>query len=45
MAGEQFVCLSPQLPTGQHILRLRVAGERNAASTGATVRVDRAEIY
>jgi hypothetical protein len=45
MVGEQFVYLSPQLPTGQHILRLRVTGERNAASTGTTVSIDRAEIY
>jgi hypothetical protein len=44
-AGAQFVYLRPQLPTGQHILRLRVTGERNAASTGPTVSVDRAEIY
>ncbi len=37
--------LSPELPPGTHTLRIRVTGQRNPASGGITIGVDRAEVF
>lgn len=44
-AGHLVSYLSPRLPAGQHTLRIRVTGEKNAASAGTLVEIDRAEVY
>jgi GH43 family beta-xylosidase len=43
--GETLQYLSPQLPPGEHTLRIRVTGEHNPDSGAAFVSVDRAEVY
>jgi hypothetical protein len=42
--GNVWLWTSPVLTTGQHTFTLRVTGNKNAASTGTVVAVDRAEI-
>jgi hypothetical protein len=44
-AGEQVTYLSPRLPAGTHTLRIRNTRQRNAASSGTLIEVDRAEVY
>ena len=36
---------SPVMPLGNHDLKIRVIGTRNAASSGTTITVDRAEVH
>jgi GH43 family beta-xylosidase len=43
--GEQLNYRSPVLAPGDHTLRVRVTGERNPASTGSVVSMDRIEVY
>jgi GH43 family beta-xylosidase len=43
--GEALNYLSPKLAYGTHTVRVRVTGEKNAASDGAYVSVDRAEVW
>lgn len=43
--GEALNYLSPKLAYGTHTVRLRVTGEKNAASDGAFISVDRAEVW
>jgi GH43 family beta-xylosidase len=43
--GEQRVYVSPTLATGPHTLKIRVTGDKNAASTNAVVSLDRIEVY
>jgi GH43 family beta-xylosidase len=43
--GESQNYLSPKLAYGTHTIRVRVTGERNTASTGPVISVDRAEIW
>ncbi|MGW2092249.1 family 43 glycosylhydrolase [Promicromonospora sukumoe] len=43
--GEQLNYRSAVLPPGEHTLRVRVTGERNPASTGSVVSMDRIEVY
>ncbi len=44
-AGEQVNYLSPKLAAGTHTLRVRNTGQRNAASSGTLIELDRAEVY
>lgn len=44
-AGEQVNYISPVLPHGTHTLRLRVTGQKDGASSGTLVEIDRAEVY
>ncbi|WP_225797614.1 family 43 glycosylhydrolase [Streptomyces aculeolatus] len=43
--GEQLQWVSPELPRGEHTVRIRVTGEKNPDSGAAFVSVDRAEVY
>ncbi|GAA2525281.1 glycoside hydrolase family 43 protein [Winogradskya humida] len=43
--GENVNYLSPKLAYGTHTVRVRVTGEKNAASTAANISIDRAEIW
>jgi GH43 family beta-xylosidase len=43
--GEQAVYTSPVLPHGPHQLRVRVTGNHAAASVGAAISIDRAEVF
>lgn len=43
--GEALNYLSPRLAYGNHTLRVRVTGEKNAASSGTFVSIDRAEVW
>jgi GH43 family beta-xylosidase len=43
--GQRLQYLSPDLPAGQHTLRLRNTGRRNPASNADYIGVDRVEIY
>ncbi|MBL7257571.1 glycoside hydrolase family 43 protein [Paractinoplanes lichenicola] len=43
--GEALNYLTPKLPYGVHTVRVRVTGERNAASSGAVISIDRAEVW
>jgi GH43 family beta-xylosidase len=43
--GEQLNYLSPALTRGPHTLRVRVTGERNAASSSTVISMDRIEVY
>jgi GH43 family beta-xylosidase len=43
--GEQLQYLSPHLAAGVHHVRVRVTGQKNAASSGVAVSIDRAEAY
>ena len=43
--GETLNYLSPKLAYGTHTVRVRVTGEKRAASTGTTISVDRAEVW
>lgn len=43
--GEALQYLSPKLAAGSHTLKVRVTGERNPSATGATISIDRAEVY
>ncbi|MCW2873037.1 glycoside hydrolase family 43 protein [Actinacidiphila oryziradicis] len=43
--GEQLNYVSPELPYGQHTLRVRVTGNKDASSSAANVSIDRAEVY
>ncbi|MEU6715170.1 glycoside hydrolase family 43 protein [Nonomuraea sp. NPDC046802] len=44
-SGEVLHYLSPIVAPGEHTLRIRPAGTKNAASTGYGITIDRAEIY
>jgi hypothetical protein len=43
--GEQLVYVSPHLGYGTHTLRARVTGDKNPASSGGSISIDRAEVY
>ncbi|WP_163508845.1 glycoside hydrolase family 43 protein [Fodinicola acaciae] len=43
--GEQVNYVSPRLAAGSHTLRVRVTGDKDGASSGTLVEIDRAEIY
>ncbi|WP_232323896.1 glycoside hydrolase family 43 protein [Catenuloplanes japonicus] len=43
--GEVLNYLSPKLAHGTHTVRVRVTGEKNTASSGTTVSLDRAEVW
>lgn len=43
--GEAVNYVSPKLAAGTHTVRVRVTGDKNAASTGTVVSLDRAEIW
>lgn len=43
--GELVSYVSPRLDHGEHTLVVRVTGEKNAASSGVAISIDRAEIY
>ncbi len=42
--ASHVVWTSPVLATGQHTLKVRVTGRRNAAATGATISADRVDV-
>jgi hypothetical protein len=37
--------LSPRFATGDHTVRIRVTGQKNAASNGTVIGTDRVEVY
>lgn len=43
--GEQLGYVSPRVPFGTHTLKVRATGQKNAASVGAAISFDRAEVY
>jgi hypothetical protein len=43
--GEQLNYVSPTLPAGPHTLKVRVTGDKNAASTSTVISLDRIEVY
>ncbi|WP_188195001.1 family 43 glycosylhydrolase [Nonomuraea sp. SYSU D8015] len=43
--GEELNYVSPVLPAGPHTLRVRVTGEKNPASDGTVISLDRIEVY
>lgn len=43
--GEVVQYLSPKLAHGRHTVKVRVTGEKNAASNGTVVSIDRAEVW
>jgi len=43
--GEDLQYLSPRLFNGSHTMRIRVTGQRNAASNNTFIGIDRLEIY
>ncbi|HEY5921394.1 MAG TPA: hypothetical protein VIV11_06975, partial [Kofleriaceae bacterium] len=43
--GEQPIYVSERLPLGTHELRVRVTGQRNGASAGHAIGIDRAEVF
>lgn len=43
--GEALNYLSPKLAYGTHTVRVRVTGNKNAASNGTVISIDRAEIW
>jgi GH43 family beta-xylosidase len=43
--GEEMNYLSPVLAPGPHTLRVRVTGDRNPASSGTAISMDRIEVY
>ncbi|QNE19458.1 family 43 glycosylhydrolase [Kribbella qitaiheensis] len=43
--GEQLRYISPTLPAGPHTLKVRVTGDKNAASSGTIISLDRIEVY
>lgn len=44
-AGEQVQWVSPKLFTGNHTVRIRVTGQKNASSSGTVISADRVEVY
>ncbi len=42
---EQLIWTSPELPQGQHTIRVSVSGQKNSASSGFTIMADRLDIY
>lgn len=44
-AGQLPNWISPKLSAGRHTVKIRVTGQKNPASAGTVVEVDRAEIY
>ncbi|GAA3635159.1 family 43 glycosylhydrolase [Kineosporia mesophila] len=43
--GEWMNYLSPKLGSGTHTVKVRVTGDKNAASAGTTISIDRAEVW
>jgi GH43 family beta-xylosidase len=43
--GEQLVYVSPHVSYGAHTLKVRVTGDKNPASSGTAISIDRAEVY
>ncbi|GAA0578466.1 family 43 glycosylhydrolase [Kribbella sandramycini] len=43
--GEQLTYLSPTLAPGPHTIRIRVTGDKNAASSNTVISLDRIEVY
>jgi hypothetical protein len=43
--GEQINYVSPHLSYGTHTLKVRVTGDKNPSSGGASISIDRAEVY
>jgi GH43 family beta-xylosidase len=43
--GEQRIYVSPTLANGPHTLKIRVTGDKNAASTNTVISLDRIEVY